>query len=594
MDARPVTATAARSALAWIAAALAVGVVAFAAFTALRPLLADRTTLGIHDWDTHAAHRYLPVLSLLRYHEGPWWSPWFCGGYPAWGYSEGAASLVSPFLPFYLFAPLPVALRVEIFGTTLLAAAGTMLLVGRYTSSWALRALVAVIFALNGRWALQATSGHAWHLQYAYLPWVLWLADRAIAGRLRDAYLAGAVLALLVYVGGIYPLPHAALALVVLCTLQAALRRSARPLAVLAVAGATAIALGAPKLLPVLDTMRRAPRLVESVETTGLGQALLMLTARDQGMKRPPAGIGAIAHGWHEFGMYVGVGATVALAAGLLLRAHGKARAYRIAAALFVVLSFGAFDTWSPWTLLHHLPAFSSQHVPSRLLHPAALLAGVALAAALEARFGRFLRRRPWLDLALLVPVAAIALDIAGVSANVLREAFTQAPPSVPEAASFHHEKHAPVDYPHPAWATPVYLAMLANTGALECWAVPTEFERGAIATGAPEYRGEAYVVNGTGDARVASWTPNGAVIEVKNASSDATLVYNMNFDPSWRANGAPAIEWAHAVAAPLIGGDQRIELRYRPRTLWAGLALAAAGLAAGLVAFRTRRAAAR
>jgi hypothetical protein len=58
-------------------------------------------------------------------------------------------------------------------------------------------------------------------------------------------------------------------------------------------------------------------------------------------------------------------------------------------------------------------------------------------------------------------------------------------------------------------------------------------------------------------------------------------LVYNMNWDPSWRANGVSAVALDHAVATSLRGGDEVIEFRYRPRTLPFGLALAVLGLVA-------------
>ena len=41
---------------------------------------------------------------------------------------------------------------------------------------------------------------------------------------------------------------------------------------------------------------------------------------------------------------------------------------------VLLVLGFGAFDPYAPWPLLHHLPVFQSQHVPSRWMYPSLLL----------------------------------------------------------------------------------------------------------------------------------------------------------------------------------------------------------------------------
>src|SRR5262245_40753520 len=56
----------------------------------LEPMLADFSTYGFHDWDIETAYRYITVISLREYGEGPWWQPYVCGGVPAWGYAEEA------------------------------------------------------------------------------------------------------------------------------------------------------------------------------------------------------------------------------------------------------------------------------------------------------------------------------------------------------------------------------------------------------------------------------------------------------------------------------------------------------------------------
>ncbi len=99
---------------------------------------------------------------------------------------------------------------VEVWGSALLSAVGAWLLAGRFTRSPAARAFVVVAFAVNGRWALQTTSGHTWHLAYAWTPWTLYFFDRAAApaGRRRDVVFCAVCIAMMVYTGGIYPLPR--------------------------------------------------------------------------------------------------------------------------------------------------------------------------------------------------------------------------------------------------------------------------------------------------------------------------------------------------------------------------------------------------
>jgi hypothetical protein len=71
-------------------------------------------------------------------------------------------------------------------------------------------------------------------------------------------------------------------------------------------------------------------------------------------------------------------------------------------------------------------------------------------------------------------------------------------------------------------------------------------------------------------------WTPNHAVVDVKGAHAGALVVYDMNYDASWRADGEPALEARGLVAKRLDAGDERVEFRYFPRTLPWSLPLAA------------------
>lgn len=66
-----------------VAAALGAFSVAAMIAVVMAPWLAQRTTLGFHDWDAQTSHRYLTVISLLRHHELPGWDPYTCGDFTA-------------------------------------------------------------------------------------------------------------------------------------------------------------------------------------------------------------------------------------------------------------------------------------------------------------------------------------------------------------------------------------------------------------------------------------------------------------------------------------------------------------------------------
>lgn len=572
--------------MAAVLAALAVTVVIA---LVMAPWLRDLKTFGFHDWDVQTAHRHLTLLSLLRYRELPGWNPYACGGFPAWGYVEGATNLVSPFFPAYLVLPMSVALRVEVLGMAVLGAAGAWALASRYATSHAARALVVVLWAVNGRWALQVASGHTWHLAFAFMPWCVYFFERARSHDRRVKDLAGGAvaIAMLVYAGGIYPLPHTALLLVVYATLLAIVERSARPLTTLGVLGVLGVLLSAPKLFPLLDGFGKAPRIIESKETLSPGALIALLTSRDQAFSSRPAHV--TPYGWHEWGMYISTAGSVALLLGFIFVQGRREAALKAVFVLFFVLGFGAFHPQAPWTSLHaYAPVFRSQHVPSRFHYTAVLVLSLVTAAGV----GRLIARRrleaPWLDAAASVAVLALAVDVGLVAQKPMTAAMWMVPPdNIPRGRAFHFEQEPPFQYKKRDWAGPMYLAMLGNTGVINCYGAPPFERKGARPVGGPGYRGEAHVVLPDGGAsaataKVVGWSPNRATIQVDDAEEGAILVYNMNFDEGWHADPGRVEAYEDALATRVRAGASTVRFSYRPPYLRVGLL--AAALALGLL----------
>ncbi len=423
------------SLLAWGIILANIGVVVGPAFHELR-------TLGTHDWDQMESHRYLLFKSIREYGQFPFWNPYGCGGHPSWAGIESGTTIVSPWFPFYLFVPLPIALKVEIVGTAVISAIGTWLLAGRFTRSAALRAFCCAVFVVNGRWALQAAAGHTWHLYYAWTPWVLYFFDRAsgcgersVSGappvRWRDVVLCGACIAMMVYTGAIYPLPQTVLTLGLWSILLAISHRTIRPVLVALASGGVGFGLSAPKLLPVLDVVRRFPRLVDSTETLDLRAFVVIFTSRDQGFASRPAPVSP--YGWHEWGIYIGWVAFLALIVGAIFARGRRELSLKSVGLVLVVLGFGAFHEYAPWALFHQGPIFKSQHVPSRWLYPATLVLAVVFVSMFERGMRRLRRLRPAGELVLLGCAAWVAWDVALVARLPMGQMFGSHMPTIPE-----------------------------------------------------------------------------------------------------------------------------------------------------------------
>lgn len=598
------------SALGWVLAIanVAAWVVVFATIAkTLHPLWTVRDTLGQHDWDQMETHRAFVVKSLREYHQFPFWQPYACGGHPNWGGFESASTVVSPWLPFYLSMSLPHAMRVEILGSALLSAVGAWMLAGRFTRSPALRALVVVAFAVNGRWALQIATGHTWHLSYAWTPWTLYFYDRAVGTdptrgtpKLRDAVGMAVSIAMMIYTGGIYPLPETIVVVAAYGVLLAASLRSSRPLVVGLGGGVLGLCLGAPKLLPVLEVMFKHPRLVDSTETIDLQALVDVLTSHDQDTTSGHAGVSQ--WGWHEWGMYVGWAVVVVLLLGALFARGPREGSMRWMGVLCFVLGLGAFHKYAPWPLLHHVPVFKSQHVPSRWMYPALLALLATAVAFLERGLRRTGRWRALLELVMLAPVAWIGIDVAKVARQPLEHALVTPMPVVPPAtAPFHTETHLPASLVYQYdWVSPSLTAVMANLGTIDCGTYPAfhSYFRdhsghlagvGAHGVGDPDYHGEAYVAEGTGTAEIVDFTPHAITVAVHGATPGEHVVLNQNWDPGWSAKGAVTDGWKDQVSARIDAPDQVFAFRYRPLTWFPGLALCA-GTVGGLVAYTWRR----
>jgi hypothetical protein len=575
--------------------------VALLALWVFAPFFSDVRAMGFQDWDSQAAYRYVTVLAL-RHGQLPWWNPWFCGGFPAWGYVEGATNLVSPWMPFYLLFSFPLALRLEVVAATLAGVAGAYLLAGRFTRSPAWRAFVATIWMLSSRWALQVASGHMWHLAYAWTPFAIYFLDRAMDEDRRDlAGAAGAMLALIIYVGGIYPYPHTLMVLWLYALGRAIAARSRRPLALFLFAMFTGIGLAAPKLFPALATMSRFPRLTESNEPVSLHSIWIMLTAHQQGFDFYPHLPLRVFWVWWEWGAYVGVLGALALCAALAFGWTPRLVSLKVAAVCCVILSLGQ----SIWQLVHRLPLFSSQHLPARLLFLAILLLAVVLAAAADAPWARFASRRRWAEAVALAIVTLFGADLATVARQATVAPFRLAVPPVTRNAEFRQEKAQHYAYGKPdvgpalrdryGWpAKIIYPSMLANTGMVTCYGVPLEATHSPVAgSEEPRYRGLVFLAGGAGRAEVTRWTPNAITVRVTGAAAGDRLVYDMNAEPGWRSAGAPAESWQGLVSTKLARGDEVVEISYWPPGLTGGLLVFAATigvLAAVLLRERRRR----
>ncbi len=597
-----------------VAAIAGVLVVVLDAVRALAPLFVRPMAVGKHDWDQAEALRYLVVKSLKVFHAFPSWNPYACGGHPAWAAPEGDPNVVTPLLLAYLALPLALAMHVEIIVMSLVGAVGTWLLASRFTRSPGLRALAVVVFAFDGRWGMQLAMGHLWHLVFGLAPWVLFFLDRAIGAeptqsppRRADAVWAGVTLAFVVYLGGAQPWPSILALVVVYGVWLAVSTRSLRPLAMLGVTLAVAFGLSAPKLVPVLDVLARYPRpTIAAAVVSPEAMSLALLDETQPFLANVP---GVPMSWWPEVGIYVGTLGASWLVLGSILAGGRREQPLRAMALVFVLFALGPFHEYAPWVLVRQLPMLSSQAMPSRWLYLAVLATACAAAGASEPLLARAGRRRPAIELLLVAVVAWVMLDVSAVARKpLLGELVAPLPATADSTAAFVTETRLPGALVPPESApAPSLPAERANLGTIECNTFPglsnypgiastlPEYDGRPSGIGAkgrdePDYKGEAFLLEGRGLARVKSWTPDAVDVLVEGAQAGDHLVLDQNWDPGWHVFGADAWSYRNAIAATLQGGTSTVSFRYRSRFAWLGGLLFAATVAALVRARRTSR----
>ncbi len=575
------------------AASRAVAVLAIPAMILLvvSPLLAHPWTFGLHNWDQMNTQREVVVKTLVRFHQFPFWDPYECGGHPAWGSLESDPIVVSPWLPVYLLAPLPIAIRIEIIVSAFWSALGCWMLASRFTRSVALRALLAIAVAVNSRWALQIAAGHTWHLLYGFVPWILYLFDRAIeqgappARARRDLVLVSLCLAAMVYADAIYPVPHAGFLLGLYALLMARTQRSWQPVRALAAVVAMAVGFAGPKLLPLAEQLMRYPRHIRSEEAIWPQDIVKILTWRVGDIISTTSFINGQ---WHEWGLYLGWLGLGLLVAGVVASRGPRERALKWAGFVMLLFVIGGFHQLTPWRLFHLLPIFKSQHVPSRWLYTAVItLACVAVSGA-ERWLTRAGERRAFYEVVLGFAAAAVALDMGLVARMPIAQSFVNPVPSLQDSAPPFHMVHRlppKPNYEACLWDVSTLPGVLDNVGTLECDTdnglhITQRDETGRMpGVGAwgdddPEYLGEAYVPETGARASIVSWTPNEVEVRVDGARAGDHLVMNQNWDPDWAADGVPAVAYNDAVATVLSAPGQTVHFRYWPRPLGAGLSI--------------------
>ena len=556
------------------------------------PLFEHPNGLGVNDWDQHLFYYGAVLKNVVEYGQAPFWNPWYCGGNVLW--QNPQVGLLSPVYPLALVVPLQLAMKINIVAHYWVGFIGMHVLLTRVVGLTFVPAVIflATLVTAAGAPAIHVAVGHSVFLPGFYLPAMLYFLFRAFTtGAIKDALLAAAILALMVFNGGVHILPMAFAAVGFFAVLAAAMSRRARPLIMTVVFVVAGLAYAAPKLLPVTlfvsgerfwDTRNPTEHpdrmTLEMVTHTYLNPGQSLRTKLDEQR-----------HGWHEYGNYIGPASALLLVAGLFVALWGRGapdawlgRALALTAAFLFVLSLGEFSAWAPASLLKHLPLFSSFRIPSRYTIPALLFGAMALGWVLRG-FALDARSR-----GVQVVVGVLCLGIAGHLISVNRAQFKGVFSVEPFDTTFPWmsgpSEGLTTDFESSAYTrtSPMLRALTSDRFFYYCYE-----SLQLVRNSSPEkpllFTEDEAAITGT------RFTPNRVDFAIVGAATSTRLYLNYNWGPGWISTAGTIEHPPERIASVALqpGQTGRYAFSFVPPGLWAGMGVFLAALGLSFVVWR-------
>jgi hypothetical protein len=538
------------------------------------PAFSSLAATGFNDWPYFHHLWEAGYASVTRYGEWPLWDPTQCGGVTLFGNPQ------SPyFSPLYWLAlPLGPTLASKVF-VVLHATVGfaSMYWLARvdHGISAAGATLASLAWGASGFFAGHVATGHAAFLPFCFAPLVLLLWRRAV-GDARYAVWLACVLALVLYEGGVYPFPYFALLFAFAAAASVFASRELGPtLRAAALTLLLTALLGAIRLLPIVDELARQPRTMASVDGVRPLEVLSMLTLRYLPFDARTWGTSAHRYDWVEYGAYVGYGVLALGVLGFVACARRRRYAIVAGAAIFFALTLGDHGDASPWSLLHRLPIYDSLRVPSRFAVLFTLFVALAAGMGLDLLLRRLPRGRA---LVAWLVVLGIGVDLAVVHRPVIDRWHDPAIRSAPVALRFHYAEGLSYGRDFPS------LPRL-NLGTIEC------YEAMQIVVAPGLWQGDvaqARIADGRGEVHAWGRTTTRVWADVTLAEP-ARVLFNQNHAPGWQSDHGAVVAERGQLAIDVPAGKQRIEIVYRPPTLWPGIGAFALGVILCVVVLRRR-----
>ncbi len=529
---------------------------------------------AFHDWEEFTELHWVPYYTVLHFHQFPLWNPYECGGMPMFGNPQ--SRILTPFFLLHLLVGPVLGLQLEIILHLALAWSGGYVL-GRALGLRPLaRVVCASVFSANSWFYLHIAEGHAWAMPAAYFPWIAALFCIAVARkRLLPAALAGLLIALIFWEGGLYPAVFATILIASVGLPMILTRWSLWPLWSGIVVAVFTVGFAAIKLLPASDVFRLYPRGPMGGEGNPWWVIRICLFSHYQDILRNGPG----SFGFQEYGAFISI-FFVALALFGAVYGWRRPLPWVVSAVVFLEMAQGDTGPHSLWVLMRSVRLFGGLVTAMRL--PSRILIGFVFAMSVLAGLGTeslCAKLRRWGTCFSAMLLAAGLIDAWLVGPPNLRLIFRDTTARLTRSMQFRQMRQlgAKFNMTHVAEA---------NMGTLECYEY-TDIKTNAVGYDQGGYKGEQYLT-GPGMLKLTRWTPNALSYDV-TVFAPTVLIVNQNYESGWHlAEGVGKVSSENGlIAVRLPAGRQHLKLVYRSKSFDYGLGIFVLTLAAMLLLWR-------
>ena len=270
------------------------------------PITRDLQNIGYWDWDHHLFNHQVPIVSLKLFGQLPLWNPYYCGGHVLW--QNPQVRFFTPMFIFHLFFGPVLAIKIEIILHYFIALWGMYRISIKIFNikNFILAIFPAFYFVFNSSISAHLKEGHTWILSFAYIPFVFYFYNQYIGtSRKKNTIISSVFLSLMLYEGGIYPVPFTILFLFLYSFLNTAFKRNWSYILAFIQVVIFTLLFSSMKIIPMLEFFNEHPRITYDVEHIPFKALYDIFLSRSQVYYHQayPDQL----YGWQDYTGYIGV-----------------------------------------------------------------------------------------------------------------------------------------------------------------------------------------------------------------------------------------------------------------------------------------------